>query len=110
MKIHIYSDTGRSITLTLLGRHLWGSLPAVSSFFQLKEEFLIKKSEILAAKPNNKMKMTFDKGSRVLPELAIGDKVRIQNQTTLRKIKWDRTGMITDILRDRWYSILVKGS
>ena len=56
------------------------------------------------------MKMTFDKGSRVLPELAIGDKVRIQNQTTLRKIKWDRTGMITDILRDRQYSILVKGS
>ena len=56
------------------------------------------------------MKAAFDKGSRVLPELQVGDGVRIQNQTTLRRIRWDKKGKITGILRDRQYRILVDGS
>ena len=59
--------------------------------------------EILVAKLNDKIKTSFDKGSRVLPELTIGDKVRIQNHTTLRKIRWD-------ILRDCQYKVLIDGS
>ena len=64
----------------------------------------------MAAKLNSKMKKSFDKGSRVLPELFVGDKVRIQNQTTLRRTRWDKAGRITGILRDRQYTVLVDGS
>ena len=112
MKIHIYPETGRTIAQTLFGRHLRGPLPAVSSFFHMKKELIMEREEreILAAKLNNKMKTTWDKGSRVLPDLQIGDRVRIQNQTTLRRIRWDRTGKITGILRDRQYTVLVDGS
>ena len=45
-----------------------------------------------------------------LTELVVGDRVRIQNQTTVWKIRWDRFGVITDILRDQQYTVLVDGS
>ena len=80
MKIHVYPETGRSITQTLLGRYLRGSLPKVSNFYHLKKELIMDRNEreILAAKLHNKMKKTFDKGSRVLPEFAVGDRVNLQ--------------------------------
>ena len=43
----------------------------------------------------------FNKGGKILPELEVGDKVRIQNQTTVRKMRWDKTGVITGTVRDR---------
>ena len=69
-----------------------------------------KERDILAAKLNQKAKKAFDKVSRVLPELTVGDRMRIQNLMIVRKMKWDRTGVITDIMRDRQYSMLVNGS
>ena len=53
---------------------------------QLKKDFLLvrEEREKLAAKINLKMKKYFDKGTRLLPELKVGDKVRIQNHTTVR--------------------------
>ena len=108
----IYPETGRTIAQTLLGRPLRGSLLAARGFFHVKKELIMDREEreLLAAKLNHKMKAAFDKGSRVLPELQVGDRVRIQNQTTLRRIRWDKTGKITGILRDRQYTILVDGS
>ena len=41
----------------------------------------------MAAKLNSKMEASFDKGSRVLPELTVGDRVRIEIYTTLRMIR-----------------------
>ena len=95
----IYPETGRSIAQTLLGIHLRGALQAVKGFYQLKKEFLMDREErkILAAKLSNKMKTTWDKGGRVLPELAVGDRVRIQNQAALRTIRWDRTGQANSL-------------
>ena len=77
----VYPETGKTIAQTLMGRHLKDALPQVSSFWQLKMEFLPerKEREALAAKMNAKMKKYFDKGSKVLLELEVGDKVRIQN-------------------------------
>ena len=65
---------------------------------------------MFAAKLNSKMKKYYDKGSKVLPELAVGDKVRIQNQTMVRTTRWDKTGVIMRVLKDRQYEILVDGS
>ena len=62
-----------------------------------------KEGEILAAKLNGRAKDIFDKGRRVL-------RVRIQNHTMVRERRWDRTGVIMKILRDRHYEILVDGS
>ena len=55
------------------------------------------------------MKNGFNKGSCNLPELTIGDRVKTENQTTLRKIRWDKTRVMTSMLCDRQYEILVDG-
>merc|ERR1712082_430577 len=52
----------------------------------------------------------YNKGARHLPPLEVGDKVRVQNQTTTRTTKWDRTGVITATLANRKYEIMMDGS
>ena len=48
--------------------------------------------------------------SRILPPLAAGDNVLIQNQTGSRPIKWDRTGQILEAKDHDQYRIRVSGS
>merc|ERR1712082_344918 len=108
----IYPETGKMIAQSLLGRHLRGCLPAVKGFYQLKQEHLMdrKQRELVAAKRIGNMKECYDKGSKALPKLEVGDKVRVQNQTTIRTTKWYRTGTITAILSSRKYEIMMDGS
>ena len=67
----IYPETGKTISQTLMGRHLRGALPAISSFYQLKKDFVMerKEREILAAKMTKKQEAAFNKGSKSLPQL-----------------------------------------
>ena len=44
---------------------------------------------VLVAKLIKRMETSFNKGSKVLPELSVSDRVRVQNRTTLRMIRWD---------------------
>ena len=62
-----------------MGRHLRGCLPAVKSFFQIKQEYVMerKQRELVAAKRIRQMKNCYDKGSKALPKLEVGDKVRV---------------------------------
>ena len=55
---------------------------------------------VLVAKLIKRMETSFNKGSKVLPELSVGDRVRVQNLTTLRMIRWDKTGMVMKKLRE----------
>ena len=76
----IYSETGKTIAQSLMGRHLRGALPAVKEFYLVKREFI-----------------------KDLPKLAVGDNVRVQNQTMVRPTKWDKTGVVMAILSNRKY-------
>merc|ERR1712239_61290 len=95
-----------------MGRHLRDALPAISSFYQIKKDFVMerKEREVLAAKMHKKQEAAFNKGSKSLPQLEVGDRVRIQNHTTVRTRRWDKTGVVMKILRERQYEILVDGS
>ena len=55
---------------------------------------------VLVAKLIKRMKTSINKGSKVLPELSVGDRVRVQNLTTLRMICFDKTGMVMKKLRE----------
>ena len=48
-------------------------MPAESDFFQIKKEFMMEREEreVLAAKLNAKIRTSFDKESRFLPEQAV---------------------------------------
>ena len=46
----------------------------------------------------------------VLPPLAVGDTVRIQNQTGPHPTKWDKTGMVFEVRQFDQYVVRVDGS
>ena len=48
--------------------------------------------------------------TRVLPALAVGDSVRIQNQTGPYPTKWDKTGIIVEVRQFDQYVVRVDGS
>ena len=80
----IYPKLGKTIAQTLLGRHLRDTLPAPKSFYELDKKFLLDRQqrEVNLAKRHNKMEAAYNKGSRELSPLEIGDSVRVKNQTT----------------------------
>ena len=45
-----------------------------------------------------------------MPTLSVGDYVRVQNQTTNRTTKWDKTGRVVEDLVNRQYEIMMDGS
>ena len=108
----IYPDTGKMITQSLLERHLQDSLPNVQEFYQIKKEYVMewKERELVAAKSVKYMSAAYDKGSRLLPTLSVGDFVRVQNQTPSRTTKWDKSGRVTKDLGNRQYEIMMDGS
>ena len=65
---------------------------------------------VMVAKLIKRMETSFNKGSKVLPELSVGNRVRVQYRTTLRMICWDKTGMVMKKLRDRQYKIIMDSS
>merc|ERR1712239_19412 len=69
-----------------------------------------KQRELVAAKRVQNMTDAYNKGAKQLPPLEVGDRVRVQNQTTTRTTKWDRTGIITATLSNRKYEIMMDGS
>ena len=70
--------------------------------WQLKERALrtrfVKSSEIL------------NRRSRDLPKLSVGERCFVQNQTGPSPIKWDRTGIITEVNPHDQYTIKIDGS
>ena len=68
-------DTCSTIAQTLMCRHLRDALPAVKDFYQVKKEFVMerKEQELLAAKLNTKYANYYNRGSKTLPELAVGN-------------------------------------
>ena len=69
-----------------------------------------KEWELVAAKSVKKMTESYDKGSRSLPTLSVGDHIRVQNQTTNRTTKWEKTGRVVKDLGNRQYEIMMDGS
>ena len=45
-----------------------------------------------------------------LPPLKVGDQVRVQNQTGLHPLKWDKTGTVIEVRQFDQYAIRVDGS
>ena len=108
----IYPETGKSISQSLLGRNLRDSLPAVKTFYEITKEYVMERDEweLVAARCNKMAMEAYNPGSENLPPLQLGDSIRVQNQTTTRTTKWDRTGVITDVLICWKYEVLMDGS
>ena len=109
----IYPEIGeRTIAQTLLGRNLRDAMPALKSFYDLSKKFVLerKEREKCIGPKIQKMVEVYNKAARDLPKLEVGDKVRVQNQTTVRCNKWDQTGTVVEVLKNRQYTVKISGS
>ena len=69
-----------------------------------------KQRELVAAKRVRHMQENYNKGSKDLPKLVVGDNVRIQNQVGPNPLKWDKTGKLIEVHQHDQYVIKVDGS
>ena len=108
----MYPELGKTVAQSLLGRNLRDALPAMNGWYDVKREYIVTRDERekLLAETSRKVVERWNATARELPPLSVGDKVRVQNQTTVRKNKWDKTGIITEVLPNRQYWVKIDGS
>ena len=95
-------QTGYSPAQILFGSPMRTLIPAHHRIFDKKWHDIASEHDSNIAERRRKDKIQFDKHSKDLPELNIGDEVRIQDAITK---KWDRVGNIIAIGKFRDYSI-----
>lgn len=105
----LYPETKKTISQSLLGRNLRDVQPALRNFYLLKKEMVLEKNqreETLRPRYEASERL-YNRGARTLPPLEVGDRVRIQNITTVRERKWDKCGVIIEVLLYKKYRVKV---
>lgn len=105
-------DTRFSPAMCIFGRPIRDFIPIHPGKYQPHttwRETLMSREEALR---NRHMRAAerLSEHTRVLPPLAIGDCVRVQNQTGPHPTKWDKTGMIIEVRQFDQYVVRVDGS
>lgn len=105
-------DTGLSPSMCLFGRSIRDFIPVHPGKYlphPTWRETLLAREEALR---NRHMKVSerLTEHTRVLPPLAVGDSVRIQNQRGPHPTKWDKTGIVIEVRQFDQYVVRVDGS
>ena len=105
-------DIGRSPAQIVTGRQPRDHLPANPSSYRPSREWLVTKEqrEIALAKKYAKQEEVWAEHTKTLPELPVGSVVRVQNQTGNKPKRWDRTGLIVEVLPHLQYKVRMDGS
>ena len=92
-----------------LGRDLRDSLPLPREQYKISSHWAhhIRKREVSMNNSNTHIKELYDKHSKTLNDLNLGDNVPCQNT---RNNKWDREGIIIQKHLNRQYTVKMKGS
>ena len=92
-----------------LGRDLRDSLPLPRERYKISSHWAhhIRKREVSMNNSNTHIKELYDKHSKTLNDLNLGDNVLCQNT---RNNKWDREGIIIEKHLNRQYTVKMKGS
>ena len=111
-------DIGRSPAEMLYGRKLRDFLPDVPDKYRWPSSDLIRKEwsdiaswrEKALAKRCAKVHDKLSEHTRNLPPLSIGDTVLVQNQLGNSPRRWDRRGVVVEVLPHRQYRVMMDGS
>ena len=105
-------DTKLSPAMCIFGRPTRDLIPILPGKYhphQTWRESLIAREEAL----RNRHMIHHEKWkehTKALPPLRVGDHVRIQNQTGPHPTKWDKTGIVIEVLQNHQYRTKVDGS
>ena len=102
-------DTGVSPSVLLFGRPMRDHLPRLRRELRPEWEKIAESREYALAKRVNRSDQS-DTSRRELASLVVGDNVQIQNQHGNRPKRWYTTGVVTEVLPNRKYTILKDGS
>ena len=105
-------DIGRSPAQIVTGHQLRDHLPANPKSYRPSKEWLLTKEqrELALAKRYAKQEEVWSEHTRDLPELPVGSQVRVQNQAGNKPKRWDRTGLIVEVLPHQQYKVRMDGS
>ena len=105
-------DTNKSPAQVIFGRNLRDFLPSPQTRYQPQPEWIMVREDrekALAKRAVSNMEK-LDKNCRVLPKLALGDSVLVQNQVGNHPSKWDITGVVVEVKEHDQYVVKVDGS
>ena len=96
----------------MTGHQLRDHLPANPKSYRPSKEWLLTKEqrEIALAKRYARQEEVWSEHTKDLPELQIGAQVRVQNQSGNKPKRWDRTGLVVDVLPHQQYKVRMDGS
>ncbi|XP_071478837.1 uncharacterized protein [Diadema antillarum] len=105
-------DTKLSPAMCVFGHAIQDFIPVAPGKYlphQAWRETLVAREEALRTRHMRDAERWAEHTKRLLP-LAVGDHVRIQNQTGPHPLKWDRTGTVVEVRQYDQYVIRVDGS
>ena len=110
--IHLFRILGVSPAQLLYGRQLRDHLPYFTDALKIRQEWiqLAEDRERALAQRHLRSMETYNQHTRPLQDLKIGDHVLVQNQTGNQPTRWDKTGLVTEVLPHDQYLIRMDGS
>ena len=105
-------DTGKSPAQVIFGRNLRDFLPSPQTRYKPQPEWIMLREDrekALAKRAVSNMEK-LNRNCRVLPKLAVGDSVLVQNQVGNHPSKWDITGVVVEVKEHDQYVVKVDGS
>ena len=105
-------DTGKSPAQVIFGRNLRDFLPSPQTRYKPQPEWIMLREDrekALAKRAVSNMEK-LNRNCRILPKLAVGDSVLVQNQVGNHPSKWDITGIVVEVKEHDQYIVKVDGS
>ena len=105
-------DTKISPAMCVFGRMIRDFIPVIPGKYLPHDTWrdTLRAREDALRKRHIKTHEYWSENTRRLPALAVGDYVRIQNQTGQHPNKWDRTGTVVEVKQHDQYQVKVDGS
>ena len=105
-------DTKISPAMCVFGRMIRDFIPVIPGKYLPNDTWrdTLRAREDALRKRHIKTHEYWSEHTRRLPALAVGDYVRIQNQTGQHPNKWDRTGTVVEVKQHDQYQVKVDGS
>ncbi len=100
-------DTGISPSVMLFGRPIRDHLPHHGKKLRPEWGIIFDRREEALSK---RVTIPMNSKAKELQALQVGDSVQVQNQTGNHPGKWNRTGIVTTVLPNRQYHIVMDGS
>ena len=104
-------DTGVSPAQVVFGRPIRDFIPIKPGLYQPRQEWLLtrERRELALSRRHVVQEKRLTEHTKTLPKLKVSDVVMIQNQSGPHPLKWDKSGMVVEVLPFDQYRVKMDG-